>query len=315
MRNCLVLILIIIGFNATTQSINDLPLQLKNDTIQFAFAGHTYGRLTASVHPCPSLYNGLDTLNHLGLDFTIFLGDIIKHQEQIQVELLKKNVLSKLKHPVFNAIGNHDLSHHETPNQSTINYTFYRKHFTSKTWFHFGNQNNRFIILDSEIDSLQIIGEQKAFLIHLIDSLTQAKSLPLNWFIFTHKELPFYKGNWSTEIIPLLQATNGNIYHLSGDCEQLSPLCYHYIDSTNQVHYIQAHLQDVKDDGFIHTTILPSGEVTFDFVPLNYNDFNQIEIPFEKPIGFEGHAQLLKEKKTNHKAPTVFSKKKLLLIL
>ena len=174
-------ILIVIFFSSIhgdtiNNSINSIPLiDQKTDNYSFLIVGHAYGspKLKNSLYPTSSLLNGINKINESGAKFMVLLGDNYWKSDSIRISNFKNSFLSKVKLPVFNAVGNHDL-------WGDIKY----EHHFGKTFYSFNYQNDFFIILNSEM----YFQEQIEFLKYQLKKIKGNQSLK-RLFLFTHKLL------------------------------------------------------------------------------------------------------------------------------
>lgn len=233
----------------------------------FLVSGHLYGG--AGPHngfPAATLLANLDHLND-DYDFRFFvcLGDLFQSIRDDHGNY-EKALFSKLKMPLYNAVGNHDLSG-----------TYYQDNFGA-TWFAFDYSGDRFIFLDAESDDSNIEGDQLQWF------QEQLKTLPsqANVFIFTHRPIwaeedevlskifadntqSTFGSNFQDDVYPLLAAVeaNHNIYWMSGSLGTApASYFYHPIEGTN-IHYIQTAIRDLPRDGVLRVFVNKDGEVAF----------------------------------------------------
>ncbi len=114
----------------------------------FIVSGHFYGDGTNRSHfPANTLLANLDWINDSESAMLICLGDLFKDIKN-DIPNYETSFFDKLEIPLFNAVGNHDL----TENIYQDNY--------GKTYFFFQVNNDIHVILDTEIDNGDISGDQ-----------------------------------------------------------------------------------------------------------------------------------------------------------
>ena len=265
-------ILLIVFFFASingqtiNNSINHIPLiNQKTDNYSFLIAGHVYGspELKNSLYPASSLISGIRKINESGAKFMFLLGDNYWKSDSIRVSNFKDSFLKKVKLPVFNAVGNHDL-------WGDIKYEY---HF-GKTFYSFNYQNDFFVILNSEM----YFEEQIEF---LNDELKKNKSNQYlkRLFLFTHKLLFVIddkkfekifnglnskegydtKSHFSAKIKDFIKNINLPTVWFAGDIGMKNslPLFYDY-DSKLKIEYIATGLGGVQTDNILIASISSS---------------------------------------------------------
>jgi len=227
---------------------------------QYAFfvAGHTYGETGVNnpgVHP--PFRGFFPRLNAMGLDFGVFTGDIViagtpTNWDEVDADLAELHV------PVYFAVGNHDMTDREL--------------FVSRygpTYYSFEHRDDLFIVLDSELDRCNIVGDQLRFLRGTLDS-TRAENI----FMFVHKVLwvaegtPYYtlrdrinagpgvaagcdtQFNFWTEIVPMLQELDAAVYVVAGDVgvAWAMPLFY---DEYENIHFVASGMGGATEENFL----------------------------------------------------------------
>jgi hypothetical protein len=276
----------------------------------FLLAGHIYGSHNKSIFPSASILANLDLLNGMTPDFMILLGDIVQRTNEVEIAKLKESFLSRVDFPVFNSVGNHDISDR----------VLYEEHF-GKTFFSFEIGTELFISLDSEYNNGKIENEQHDFLIENIKRLEEKKYLK-NIFIFSHRLLwaianPPFDGiiphvnapdchppnatTISDILLKLKSRTNQNFYFASGDigCWWSLPLFYAH-DPSGNITYVATGIGDTEKDAIIKVDI-NNGEVKFTPIsltgealePLKNYSFNYWEKYFEKKINNKSESNFI----------------------
>jgi hypothetical protein len=251
-------------------------LQLKDNSLQNGFSfivtGHLHGASSnVSGFPASSVLANIDELNNLNADFFISLGDLFLDVNEYYISNYRKSFFSKLNMPLFNAVGNHDLSGN-----------LYEREFGS-TWFSFRHKNSLFIFLDTEKNDGSIKGEQAEFFRKEV-AAAKADEQIRNVFISTHRpvwaeENPLYNklfkdntrtkfgaNNFQSEILPLLQneLKGKNIVWFSGSLGGGAPSSFFYDqpDGGNMT-FINTAIRDLKRDAVLKVSVNPDGRVAF----------------------------------------------------
>jgi len=250
-------------------SMNRIDL-IQNDSIKplsFMVAGHLYGAHSESIYPSSSVVNNIDKFKNS--DFIVLLGDNYRFIDSLHISNFQTKFLKQFNIPIFNAIGNHDIS----SNQSTHDYNSYSKLFNKQTYFSFSTLQTLFIFLDTEIHIVNaksngsITGEQLLFLKNTLSLNKQNKNI----IIFTHKELNLWNNNYKDEIEPLLitQSLKGkSIYVISGDMGKYSPDTYFITDPISNINYIHTHISDNRNDNILKCKINLNGDINIEVISL-----------------------------------------------
>src|SRR6218665_2527740 len=152
-KNAFVFLLLLALNAAQAQVVSPFNKRTLKDTVtdySFIVSGHFHGASTnISTFPASSLQANIDTLNKLKPLFLMSLGDMFLDVDQSYLDHYQKSLFDKLTMPLFNAVGNHDLS----------NGNMYEKVF-GKSWFAFKAGMETFIVLNTEVDDGNIKSEQ-----------------------------------------------------------------------------------------------------------------------------------------------------------
>ncbi|WP_139958105.1 metallophosphoesterase family protein [Flavicella sediminum] len=275
MKNLIPVVLLFYGLiclannDTIVNTINGKNLILDKNQKQFSFlvAGHVYGQPSASIYPCPSLLSNIDNFNTSKATFFMLLGDNYRRADSLNINAFKQTFLNKIKIPVFNALGNHDIK-----GKNGQDYEIYTSNFTKETYYSFTINSSLFIVLDTELALVHdktdgsITKDQLVFLRKNLRNFKNKESkFRKNIFIFTHKEIHLFEGNnYSKEIKPLLGAANTNntdVYIVSGDIAKYSNDLYAVKDKSSTIHYVHTHLTDSISDKILKFDISKNGGV------------------------------------------------------
>jgi hypothetical protein len=285
-----------LAFGAESISIisplNGKVLELPDTPQEYSFlcAGHVYGAPESpSVFPSASFLANIDMINKNNATFFILLGDYLRAANPDYIENFKASVCSKVEIPVFNAVGNHDVTNRE----------LYESHF-GQTFFDFKHGSELFIVLDGQINNGEIVGEQLEYLKGVLDYANKSEEIK-NVFIFSHnliwskndaylertvyphtnshshyENTDNFKSVVMPEIIRLSQTKK--IFVISGDIgvSWSLPLFYHE-DEKHNITYVACGLGDTEKDAIIKVDITGGGgEVTFEPISLTGEKLEEI---------------------------------------
>jgi len=268
-------LLIILTLTLTTSCATDNNLEYS-----FFIAGHTYGipnlkKDNVGIYKAfKKKFNYIKKQEKIKMGF--LLGDVVWIPEYWDIALKD---LAQLQMPVYIVRGNHDGSLES-----------FEKKF-GKSYKKFFYNKDLFIILDLNLDHWNITGEQLNFLKEAI--LNDSKKAR-NIFIFSHQVFWYNKNmfknalpnsfhgkakelNYWTQIEPLLQKTNANIYIFSGDVgafpyektrsNNKHPIEFSY-HKINKITYITTGMGGINRDNFIIADVYKDS-VSFRLINLN----------------------------------------------
>lgn len=280
---------------------NQLRVTDSSCNYSFIVSGHFHGASTnLSTFPASTLLANIDILNALHPKFLMSLGDMFLDVNESYLEHYKRSLFEKLKMPLLNAVGNHDLS----------NGNMYEKVF-GQTYFSFTDHSELFIVLNTELNDGSIKGEQFKF---LKTTLTKAKSDRIkNIFIFSHRPVwaeenskysrlfegntrsQFGSPNFEKEIRPLLENSEAKIFWVSGSLAGGPASFFYDKDEKSSVTFMQTAIRDLPRDAVLQINV-NDGNISFKGISLtgqkmepieNYNiDFWKKTIPPETSFNY-----------------------------
>jgi hypothetical protein len=270
---------------ASAQIRSPFNQRLLTDTAStnvFIVSGHFHGSSNnGSTFPAATLLAGIDTLNAMKPAFLMSLGDLFLDVDDRYIRHYQQSLFNKLQMPLFNAVGNHDVS----------NKNRYEKEY-GKAYYSFVNKGTLFIVMNTELNDGSIKDEQlKMFK----DVLKKAKEDAVkNVFIFSHRpvwaeENPAYTDifrentrsrfgapNYEKEIKPLLENLTIPVYWISGSMGN-GPACFFYDkDKKSGITYMQTAIRDTPRDAVLLVSIV-NGQVLFKGVSLTGEELQPIE--------------------------------------
>lgn len=264
---------------------NKIIVPAIDDKYTFLVTGHIYGApyKPYAQYPSSSILGNVSNLNSLESKFLILCGDIFRTTNDVQIQNFIDSFASNIKFPIFNAVGNHDITDRQK----------YESYF-GKTYYNFFYGTEVFIFLDTELKSKKDIDSQINYFKKIISDLILDDKVK-NVLVFSHKliwsqlfnkyNVVFDNVNSSAgytdqkylaeEIINSLKliTKNKNVFWLSGDIgtSWSLPIFYHF-DTDLNLTLIANGIGDTNNDFIIKTDINKSN-ITFSAINIsNYSD-------------------------------------------
>ncbi|MCW3082854.1 MAG: hypothetical protein JWP12_220 [Bacteroidetes bacterium] len=263
---------------------NKLEIKDTGTSYSFIVSGHFHGASTnISSFPASSLQANIDTLNALHPSFLMSLGDLFLDVNDTYLQHYQKSLFDKLKMPLFNSVGNHDLA----------NGNMYEKIF-GKEYFYFTVQSELFIVLNTEESNGSIKSEQLEMFQKALSQITEKKIK--NVFIFSHRPIwsensdkykNLFEGNtrsalstnFDSDIKPLLKSIpkNVNTFWCSGSMGAAAPASFFYDkDAETNVVFMQTALRDLPRDAALLVNV-NNGAVTFNGISFTGQKLDPVE--------------------------------------
>ena len=258
-----------------------------NDSVSdysFIVSGHFHGQSNnGSTFPAATVLASIDTLNAIQPAFLMSLGDLFLDVDDVYLDHYKSSLFSKIKFPLFNTVGNHDIS----------NGNRYEKEY-GKTFFSFVVASELFIVLNTELNDGSIDGEQLSF---LKSSIVEAKKSKIkNIFIFTHRpiwaeRIDKYKhlflentrtaigtNNFMEEVLPLINTISNskNVFWMSGSLGGGPASFFFDKNDENKIVFIQTAIRDTPNDAILNVSV-NNGVVKLNGISLTNQQLNAIE--------------------------------------
>lgn len=261
-------------------------LKVKDTLSDYSFivSGHFHGASSnTSTYPAATLLANIDTLNSVNAAFLMSLGDLFIDVNEIYINNYNKSLFNKLKMPLFNAVGNHDIS----------NDNYYEKVF-GKSYYAFLLNSELFIVLDTEQDDGSIVDGQLEFFKNRLKDANSEKVK--NIFIFSHRPVwsennsrysALFAGNTRTalgennyddEIKPLLLeiSKSKSIYWMSGSMADAPASFFYHKEAESNIIYIQTAIRDLPRDAVMQVNLV-NGKVKFKGISLTGQKLDMIE--------------------------------------
>ncbi|MCK6650232.1 MAG: hypothetical protein L6Q66_11305, partial [Bacteroidia bacterium] len=269
--------------SAQTSPFNGIAIKDSLKDYNFMVSGHFHGQSNnSSTFPAATVLSSIDTLNGIQPAFLMSLGDLFMDVDNVYLDHYRTSFFRKLKCPLFNVVGNHDIS----------NGNRYEKEF-GKSYSSFIVGSELFILLDTEMDDGSIEGEQLDMLKAAL-ALVKGKNIK-NIFVFSHRPIwaeriekynrlflentrtALGKNNFSEKILPLLQARKDvNLFWMSGSMGG-GPASFFY-DKNQElgITFIQTAIRDTPRDAMLKVNV-KNGEVNFEGISLTNQKLEKID--------------------------------------
>jgi hypothetical protein len=262
---------------------NKLPVIDTGKNYSFIVSSHFHGSsANQSTFPASTILAGIDTLNALQPSFLMSLGDLFLDVNDTYIANYQKSLFSKMKMPLFNSVGNHDLS----------NGNMYEKIY-GRTFFSFHHGQELFIILNTEEKDGDIKGKQLQLLQEEVAAATSQHQVQ-HIFIFSHRpvwaeEHPVYANifrgntrsqfgtpNYQKEIKPLIEHLAIPVYWMSGSMGGGPASFFYDKDGQSGITFMQTAIRDVSRDAVLLVSV-KSGKVSFKGISLTGENIQPVE--------------------------------------
>ncbi|MCB0793168.1 MAG: metallophosphoesterase [Flavobacteriales bacterium] len=272
MRRFLLFLVCLAGLGASAQRspYNDLSVGQPDSTGRFRvlIGGHFHGESTnRSGYPAATLLASMDTLNALGADLLLSTGDLFMDPREAKgdVARYRKSFFSKLRMPLFNAPGNHDVSR--------IGDTFPH----GAPW-EFTAAGRRFIILDSEANDgnlskveLSMLDKARADADRgAVDEVYIVGHRPV-WAEAFSEYGDLFKGNtrgtlgtdFSKRVVPILEqiAATSPVFWISGSLGGGAPSSIFFHEHAPGITFVQCAIRDLPRDALLIADLYPDSSV------------------------------------------------------
>ncbi len=283
----LLFLLILLPVHFATAQIaspfNKLPIVDTSETFSFVVSGHFHGESSnQSTFPASTILAGIDTLNSLNPAFLMSLGDLFVDVNETYINNYNRSLFGKLKMPILNAVGNHDLS----------NGNYYEKIY-GKTFFKFVSHKCLFVVLNTELNDGSIKEEQLDFFKEAL--LQGQKDSIKKIFIFSHRPIwsendvvyeKLFKGNSRTafgvnnyedEVKPLLVEFSKTkpVFWMSGSMANGPASFFYHRDPATEITFIQTAIRDLPRDAVLLVSF-KRDEVVFNGISLTGQMLNPV---------------------------------------
>ncbi|HRE73144.1 MAG TPA: hypothetical protein PK637_04580 [Flavobacteriales bacterium] len=245
-------------------ALNSKKLSVEDSVHSYHFfiSAHFHGSSTNTTGlPAKTVLSNIEAINRDQPLFLAHLGDFFLDVRN-DIPAYTENLLNRFEFPVYNAVGNHDLSGN-----------VYQENFGA-TWFAFNVGIDRFIFLDTEIADGSIRDEQQSFLLRSLDSLPEKARV----FIFAHRLIwaedhPDLKnlftdntrsanpGNFRVAILPELKkiAEHHPVVFAGGSMGNVPSSFFFHKEKEADITYIATAIRDTPRDALLRVEVSGSG--------------------------------------------------------
>jgi len=273
---------------------NNCEKSFKSRPYSFFIAGHTYGYPGYDIERNglhPPFKNRFDLIKENNfIEFGVFLGDIVWEPSIKAWNNVDKDI-KELGIPVYFTVGNHD----------NIDRELFKSRY-GDTYYHFIVNKDLFIILDPNIDSWNISGEQLNFLTSVLDENYEHVD---NIFVFFHQLLwwtpnNIYKNivfnsidgradsiNFWSEIEPLFHSLPNEVIMMAGDLGAFSWMDALMYDKYDNITFIASGMgacghptclgeDKAGRDNFIIINIDENKIINYELIAINRKDISEL---------------------------------------
>jgi hypothetical protein len=267
---------------SSTSPFNNRMVQTDSTgNYSFIISGHFYGDGTNKTgYPANTLLANIDKINQSDACMLVCLGDLFMDVKN-DIPKYRTSLFDKLEVPLFNAVGNHDLSG-----------TVYQEHF-SATNYMFNIGNDVHVILDTERDNGDIKDDQLQMLQDLAD-----KAAIENYdhvFIYAHRTVwqdayteldglfedntqSIAATNFKDEVLPVISkmAKHTKVHWFAGSLGNAPASFFYFPDEKNKITYIATAIRALPRDAILWVHV-NNGEVTFETESLTGQSVEPLE--------------------------------------
>ncbi len=277
MNRLLLIVTLFLGIVANGQTITSPfnGIELKLDSIDdyiFTVSGHFHGSgANATGYPTNTLLANLSQLNGNGSSFIVCLGDLFLDVKN-DIPFFEASFFKKLSIPLFNTVGNHDLSDH-----------VYQDNY-GETNFQFETKKDLHLFFDTEIDNGSFNYKQIEV---LKKAIRQAKKGQYNHaFIYCHRTIwvkhydalnglftdntqSLLGNNFTKDVFPLIKELSENVpvFWFSGSLGDAPASFFYHKDKDEDITYIATAIRGLKRDAWLKV-IVNNNKLSFETISL-----------------------------------------------
>lgn len=249
---------------------------------QFIASGHFHGSGTNHTgYPINSLLANIDQLNSSNSAFIVCLGDLFL-DVSTDIPFFEKSFFSKLNIPLFNTVGNHDLSG-----------TIYQDNF-GPTNFSFTLGRDRHLFFDTESGNGSF-EESQLKMLEEVESDVK-KGLVRQVFIYCHRTIwvkhysnldglftsntqSILGNNFSKSVFPHIEniAKIVPIHWFSGSIGSAPASFFYHKDPEVDITYIATAIRGLKRDAWLKVKLDPAGKVEYETISLTGQSLEKLE--------------------------------------
>lgn len=271
-----------VGAQNVTSKINNKSILTDSlGDYSFLVSGHFYGgRSNQTGFPVNTILANIDWINNSNTIMLMSLGDMFMDVRN-DIPNYKVSLFNKLNIPIFNAVGNHDIS-------SDV----YQSNF-GETFFYFQISNDIHVVLDTELNDGSIKNEQLEFLKE-IKGLVNSNNKIENVFIYTHRTIwarsysdldrlflnntqSLLGNNYESDVLPIIQAIQSKVQVVmfSGSLGD-APASFFNYKSHDSIQYVATAIRGLKRDAVLLVTKKES-KISYSVKSLTKQPLNKFE--------------------------------------
>lgn len=264
-------------------AFNHIEVEIDStNNYSFWVSGHFYGNSSNTTgYPTNTLLGNIDMINQSDEVMLVCLGDLFLDISN-DIPFYQKSLFTPLKKPLYNAVGNHDITDN-----------IYQENF-GDTYYKFKLGNDIHVVLDTELDAGDIEGDQLALLQDVKKEVAETKIN--NVFFYAHRTVwkstydeldnilndntqSLTKSNFEDDVLPILKevSAHSKVFWFGGSIGGEAPVSFLYHeDNENKVKYIATAIRGLPRDAFLKVKV-QNGEVSFETVSLTGQELKNIE--------------------------------------
>ncbi|MDX1349455.1 MAG: hypothetical protein R3279_04370 [Putridiphycobacter sp.] len=249
---------------------------------QYIVSGHFHGSGTNHTgYPINSLLANIDQLNNGDYRFLVCLGDLFKDVSN-DIPFYEQSFFSKLNIPLFNTVGNHDLTA-----------DIYQQHY-GQTDFQFTINQDRHLFFDTEANNGSFSDEQLTILNQTLEAATTNSIRQV--FIYCHRTVwakhytefeglfedntqAVFGNNFSKTVFPIIQKIGEKVpvYWFSGSIGDAPASFFYHRDEASNLTYIASAIRGFKRDAWLKVMISETGIVSFETISLTGQKLKKLQ--------------------------------------
>lgn len=246
----------------------------------FWVSGHFYGGSSnISGYPANTLLGNIDMINNSGTVMLMSCGDLFKDVKN-DIPFYKQSFFNRLEIPLYNAVGNHDISG-----------DVYQENFGA-TYFYFQIEKDIHIVLDSEIDDGDIQDSQLQ-LLRKVESQVSNDQIK-NVFVYAHRTIwkdtypeldnilndntqSLTGNNFESDVLPIVKniAKNAKVFWFGGSLGN-APFSFLHFHPEENITYIATAIRAIPRDAMLKITS-NKGQLSFETVSLTGQEMRPLQ--------------------------------------
>ena len=247
----------------------------------YIVSGHFHGSGTNKTgYPTNTLLAKIDELNANDNSFVVCLGDLFLDVKN-DIPFFEESFFSKLRVPLFNTVGNHDLSDN-----------VYQEHFGA-TNFQFKTKDDLHLFFDTESDNGSFSKAQIETLKNSIAEFERHKFKRV--FIYCHRTIwakhyeamnglfgdntqSLLGNNFTNEVYPLITelSEKAPVFWFSGSLGDAPASFFYHEDESEDITYIATAIRGLKRDAWLKVMI-NNESLTFNLISLTGQELLPLE--------------------------------------